>query len=226
MRNEKQTGRGFQGKGYYIALILCAVAIGISGFLYYRNANEEEPQQLSHYGATVPGKQGEDVAAMNTDPTKPPKPTNPPQQTVPPTQGKSLLQTASPLAGETVMAYAMESLSYNPTTRDWRVHQGIDIAADAGTAVGAAADGTVYSVYEDDTLGTTVVIRHQDGYTTCYSSLAEASVQDGDAVTLGQPIGTVGTSALLETAIGEHLHFSVLRNDEPVDPMEFLNMSE
>ena len=60
----------------------------------------------------------------------------------------------------------MDCLSYNETTRDWRVHNGVDIAAEEGTPVMAAADGQVYTVYEDETMGTTVVIRHEDGYTT------------------------------------------------------------
>ena len=118
----------------------------------------------------------------------------------------------------------MDALIYNQTTRDWRVHNGIDIAAEAGTSVCAAADGTVYTIYTDETMGTTVVIRHTGGYMTRYSSLAaEVSVQVGQAVTAGQVIGAVGNSALLETAMGDHLHFSVTLNGEAVDPEEFLS---
>ena len=71
----------------------------------------------------------------------------------------------------------------------------------------------------------TVVIRHEAGYTTTYASLAEEIlVKPGDQVKLGQAIGCVGVTALLETAVGEHVHFSVSRNDEPMDPVEFLNL--
>ena len=120
----------------------------------------------------------------------------------------------------------METLSYNETTRDWRTHAGVDIAAEAGTPVLTAADGEVYTVYSDDTMGTTVVIRHDGDYTTQYSSLAEeVSVEPGDAVTLGQQIGTVGATALLESALGDHVHFCVLYQDEAMDPAEFLAMS-
>ena len=44
MSDKKHTGRGIFGKGYYIALILCAAAIGITGYLYYRNANDQDTQ--------------------------------------------------------------------------------------------------------------------------------------------------------------------------------------
>ena len=121
----------------------------------------------------------------------------------------------------------MDCLVYNETTRDWRVHNGVDIAAEAGTAVCAAADGTVYSVYEDETMGTTVIIRHQDGYTTRYSSLdKEVTVTPGDTVKLGQTIGYVGQTALLESALGTHVHFSVTCNGESMDPMAFLELHE
>ncbi len=120
----------------------------------------------------------------------------------------------------------MESLSYNETTRDWRVHNGIDIAAEAGTTVCAAADGTVYTTYEDDTMGYTVVIHHEGGYTTVYSSLAEdLKVKAGDTVTLGQAIGVVANTALLESALGDHVHFSVTLNEEPMHPADFLNLN-
>ena len=117
----------------------------------------------------------------------------------------------------------MEVLSYNQTTRDWRTHNGIDLAAPAGTDVLAAADGEVYTVYEDDRMGTTVVIRHDGGYTTRYCSLAtEVAVSAGQEVSMGQAIGTVGTTALMENALGDHVHFSVTKDDEPVDPAAFL----
>jgi murein DD-endopeptidase MepM/ murein hydrolase activator NlpD len=117
----------------------------------------------------------------------------------------------------------MEALSYNQTTRDWRVHNGVDIAAEAGIPVLAAAEGQVYTTYEDDSMGYTVVIRHQGGYTTKYSSLSEnIPVKAGDTVTAGQTIGYVGDTALVENTLGHHVHFSVTYQDSPMDPADFL----
>ena len=87
----------------------------------------------------------------------------------------------------------------------------------------AAADGEVYTTYEDDAMGCTVVIRHEGGYTTKYASLSkELLVQPGDMVTMGQAIGTVGSTALVETVLGPHVHFSVTCQDAPMDPADFL----
>ena len=227
MSNKKASGGNISGKGYYIALILCAVAIGITGYLYYRNAGHTTPS-LEGTGSTVgtaapTGSDHVEAIATQPDPTVPGA-TNPTGGTAPTAPGK-VIKTASPVSGQTVAEYAMDVLSYNETTRDWRVHNGVDIAAEAGTTVSAAADGTVYTVFEDDTMGTTVVIRHEGGYVTKYASLdKKVSVSPGDTVKLGQAIGTVGQTALLETAIGDHVHFSVTKDGATIDPAEFLSL--
>ena len=209
--SENKHDRPAGGRGYYIGLLLCAAAIVITGFAY--NAGREEPAvQTANTPAAITGE-----AKLPTQGTTPAEST----AATEPTAGK--LKTCMPLQGEVLSPYAMEVLSYNQTTRDWRTHNGIDLAAPAGTDVLAAADGEVYTVYEDDRMGTTVVIRHDGGYTTRYCSLdAEVAVSAGQEVSMGQAIGTVGTTALMENALGDHVHFSVTKDDEPVDPAAFL----
>ena len=217
--NKKFSGK-FSAKGYYIALILCAAAIGISGYLYYRNITQENPQlQEPTADMDVLGPSQDDnipVVGPNDDGSN---------QIVP--DSPSVLEVCLPVNGQTIMEYAMQCLSYNPTTRDWRTHDGIDLAAEAGTSVKAAASGTVYSVFQDDTHGTTVVIRHENGFVTEYASLnTDVMVSAGDTVTMGQTIGYVGNTALLENALGDHLHFAVSQNGKSIDPMDFLDLSE
>ena len=216
MSKKKYSG-SVGGKGYYIALALCATAIGIAGLLYYRNV-EDPNVSMEDPVPTVVGSDHQAVVATgpNGEPVDDSQPTTAP---------KVAIKTVSPLEGQTVAVYAMDSLTYNQTTRDWRVHNGVDIAAEAGATVCAAADGEVYSVYDDDAMGMTVVIRHEGGYSTRYASLAETvSVKPGDKVTAGQTIGAVGNTALMENALGDHLHFSVTCDSEPMDPAKFLEM--
>ncbi len=212
--------RFFAGKGYYIALILCATAIGITGYLYYRNMGPTADPTAPSGSINVMNPTGD----LQRPDRKPTLPGNDIMEGTQPTDGpKNPFRTAAPVQGQTVMDYCMDCLGYNPTTRDWRTHDGMDIAAEAGSAVLAAADGTVYTVYEDETMGTTVVIRHENGYVTCYASLDEnVTVKAGQQVNRGQTIGYVGSSALLESAIGDHVHFSVSCNDVSVDPADFL----
>ena len=223
MSDNKRSRRG--GQGYYIALILCAAAIGITGYVYYRNANQAEPVSLEETVGEVPAliEDEVDVPVIATQPApKATKPAATEATTTAPTEKKPM-KTMSPVSGDSIFGYSMEALSYNQTTRDWRVHNGVDLAAEAGAEVKAAADGQVYTVFEDDAMGTTVVIRHADGYTTKYASLAEnVSVKPGDTVTMGQVIGYASDSAIVESTLGAHVHFGVTCNDEPVDPAEFL----
>lgn len=223
MRNEKSGGRS--GKGYYIALVLCAVAIGITSYVT-RPSKDKQPDTppllQAESAETASSQQTQALEALATEaPEESLVPSSPPQQTQP-----EKLRTAPPLSGSVTTLYAMDSLSYNETTRDWRVHNGVDYPGELGDPVSAAADGTVISVREDDSLGTTVVLRHTGGYETTYQNLEETvPVQLGDKVVLGQTIGSVGATALTESAIGPHVHFSVAYQDMPMDPADFLNMA-
>ncbi len=212
MDKKKQTG-SISGKGYYIALVLCSVAIAIVGFLYYRNGKTPS-ETLQDPTANAGKPTSSDVQAVATQPAEPGGTVALP---------KKPAKIVSPLEGQTIAPYAMDTLCYNETTRDWRVHDGIDIAAKAGTPVCAAASGTVYTVYADETMGMTVVLQHEGGYFTRYASLEEkVPVQAGDTVAAGEQIGTVGATALLESGLGDHLHFSVSCNNTALNPAEFL----
>lgn len=223
MRNEKSGGRS--GKGYYIALVLCAAAIGITSYVT-RPSKDKQPDTppllQAESAETASSQETQALEALATEaPEESPVPSSAPQQTQP-----EKLRTAPPLSGSVTTLYAMDSLSYNETTRDWRVHNGVDYPGELGDPVSAAADGTVISVREDDSLGTTVVLRHTGGYETTYQNLEESvPVQPGDKVVLGQTIGSVGATALTESAIGPHVHFSVAYQDMPMDPADFLNMA-
>ena len=229
MSDNKHTGRGWNGKGYYIALILCAAAIGITSYVYYQNGTEQQEVLLQETEvipvATLAPE--EDIPVIATQPqTVETAPSSSTEAATQPTQKRGL-KVQYPVSGEEIYGYSMEALSYNETTRDWRVHNGVDLAAEEGTPVCAAADGTVYTTYEDDAMGYTVVIRHEGGYTTKYSSLsADLAVSAGDEVAAGQTIGHVASTALVETTLGSHVHFSVTCQDIPMDPAEFLALSE
>ena len=237
MRDNKHTGRSFNGKGYYIALILCAAAIGISGYLYQKNQSkvQEVSVQETQPMMVVVEPAPEDIPVIapreTVAPTEVREPVNPVKENpvkvdTPAEPSRKPLKVMSPVEGQEIMPYSVEALSYNETTRDWRTHDGVDLAAQEGTQVCAAAQGKVYTTYEDDNLGHTVVILHNGGYTTRYASLSEdLLVKAGDSVEVGQPIGYVGTSAMVESVMGPHVHFSTSFRDIPMDPAEFLKLS-
>lgn len=128
-----------------------------------------------------------------------------------------------PLTGEIENGYSMTALVYNRTMRDWRTHDGVDLAAELGAQVKAAGAGVVSDVYEDDLYGTTVVIDHGAGLTSTYSNLASVpTVAAGDSVITGQVIGSVGDTALCEIGEVTHLHFAMSLDGESIDPTSYL----
>ena len=216
------------GKGVVLSLVLCAAALWITGYVYFRSEQQVREASLQEtYEDVLVGTIGtEDVPVIATQP-QPTTQTPANTQTDPAPTEKKAIKTMSPVEGNTIFGYSMEALSYNQTTRDWRVHNGIDLAAEANAPVMAAADGEVYTVYEDDAMGHTVVIRHSDGYTSLYSSLSDnVSVKPGDQVTMGDTIGYAADSAIVESTLGSHVHFSVTHYDEPMDPAEFLALGQ
>lgn len=102
----------------------------------------------------------------------------------------------------------------------WSVHEAVDLRAEAGTPVRAIAAGVVATCGEDPLLGTFVELRHADGYTSRYASLAlTGALAKGDTVRAGQTIGFVGSTARCEEHLGPHLHLQVSRNGSAIDPL-------
>ena len=208
----------FGGRGYYIALALCLAAVGTIGYFALR----ERP---------VTVKQQEPAPTLDIQPTptqpvvKPapvviPEPEPQPEITEP---AELLPQVVSPLDGTTVTVFSMTELLYDTTMADWRTHDGIDVQAEEGAAVKTAAGGTVQSVTDDELMGTTVVIDHEGGYSTRYSSLQkDVPVTAGQQVVAGEVIGRVGTTSAAESQMGPHLHFSVSRDGAVIDPHEYV----
>ncbi len=100
-------------------------------------------------------------------------------------------------------------------------HGGIDIAADAGTAVLATAAGEVTQVTEDARYGKYVSIKHADDTITRYGHLSSQSVSVGQRVRAGQLIGAVGSSG---RSTGAHLDYRVSKNGVKYDPLSILTI--
>lgn len=98
-------------------------------------------------------------------------------------------------------------------------HSGLDIGGNIGDPVYAAAAGKVIHVQEDGSRGKYIIIRHLNGLETWYLHLNKASISEGDTVTKGQAIGELGNTG---RSTGAHLHFQVMKQNEPVDPLPYI----
>ncbi|MFW5809705.1 MAG: LysM peptidoglycan-binding domain-containing protein [Halanaerobium sp.] len=107
----------------------------------------------------------------------------------------------------------------HPVKKTRLFHNGIDIAVPNGTAVRAAASGEVVHSGWMNGFGYTVIIEHGRGVETLYAHNSRTTVSKGSTVNKGQKIALSGNTGL---STGPHLHFGVLRNEEPLNPRDYL----
>lgn len=132
-----------------------------------------------------------------------------------------------PVTGEILQSFSGDNLVYSKTLDDWRVHNGIDIKADELERVLACERGIVEKVYEDELMGKTIIIDHQNGYKTIYSNLSSTElVNNGDDVEKGDIISGVGKTAIIESDLESHIHFQVIKDGINVDPKEHINKNQ
>lgn len=107
----------------------------------------------------------------------------------------------------------------HPVTNEEVLHRGIDWRAPLGTPVYAAGPGHVMQAGQNGQYGNYIRLVHDDTYQTAYAHLSEVLVKVGDTVEAGDLIGRVGSSG---ASIGSHLHYEVIKNGSPVNPIAYL----
>ncbi|UCF97673.1 MAG: M23 family metallopeptidase [Spirochaetaceae bacterium] len=108
----------------------------------------------------------------------------------------------------------------DPFTGLRRFHNGVDMAGPVGTPVIASMSGKVAMLGFNPTYGKYIILTHPEGFQTLYGHLDSFKVQKGDSVTQGQRIADMGSSGY---STGSHLHFSIFRRGEPIDPFQYLH---
>ena len=231
------------GRGFYIALSACVLVIGIAAWTLLSAGNiadrtdvakkEDATAAISQQETLKPQKSEkvEEIKEKLDEKKKeekiPEAPDEETVETIAPVEETAPtpepLKFGWPVFGEVEVGYFADELVYNKTMLDWRTHAAIDIAASLGDKVMACAKGTVSEIYEDALMGTVVVIDHGDGLKSIYANLAATpAVSVGDEVAMSDVIGAVGDTAIGETGQPYHLHFAMKKDNESVDPTEYL----
>ena len=259
--------------GFYLALAVCLVAVGIAAWSTYDAVNSyTEPQSsLSQQegssstssqvqaGISLEEEDGEGQGSSSSRSETSSKPSDDPEAP----QGSSAQETAgqvtqetpepspapesqpkqeetqeqvpatAPLyeisqemiwpieGGESLNAYSAGAPVYSKTMKDWRIHTGLDVAAENESPVLACANGQVKETYTDSMLGNVILVEHGD-YLFYYCGVGENFlVNPGDVVTTGQQLGVV-TAVPYEAAEEPHLHLEVRRDGVALDPQAVL----
>ncbi len=111
-------------------------------------------------------------------------------------------------------------LRNQPTAGASTYHQGIDLAANAGTTIVASRSGTVTMAGYSSSLGYYVTVNHGDGYSSLYAHMQAYAVSSGTSVSAGQTIGYVGSTGI---STGNHLHFAILYNGAYQNPASYVS---
>jgi len=215
----------FKRNIYYVLLILCIAAIGAMIIVAATSGGattvDADPYMQAPASATATVKPS---ATVNPSATDTPSATETPTETIEPVVAEPVIFTV-PVVNATVgKEYSTDTLVYSSTLKEWRVHEGIDYMAQAGTEVVAVYAGTVKSIESDLLYGNTISIDHGDGLVTKYRNVSDnINVNVGDTVTKGQVIGEVGASGLLEINDGPHLHFETELNGSKVNPLLYFD---
>ena len=120
---------------------------------------------------------------------------------------------------EVIKDFSAEKLQFNSTLKQWEAHKAIDLKANVGDSVYAIASGKVTKIDTTHLWGTVIVVKHDNGFESCYSSLSkDVKVSVGDKVTRGQKLGAVENSAKCECEQDVHLHFELIKDGKKIDP--------
>jgi len=184
--------------GYYMGLALLLTLLGLGSHAWrMRGQSRQEASETLPRAAMAVG-----VPTLAPAPSATPEP----------------VRWGWPLEGEILTEYAPAEPVWSETLGQWQTHPALDIAGSPGEAVYACRDGVVSEAWSDRLWGNVVVIEHDDGYRSTYAGLNTLNmVAEGDAVSMGQVIGSVGQSATCEAERGWHVHFEITRDGTPVD---------
>lgn len=207
--------------GIYITACSLAVIAAVIGFAGRRNKKEDVPKNVVQ---SIPKEQ----VQMQEEAKKPQnkeKPVTAPKEDAVSVSKATKVNEAKfirPVNGKVIEEFSDNNLIYNEALRDWRTHNGVDLEAESGTQVLAAANGVIENVF-DSNMGMCVLIDHQNGYKTVYANLDDSIVvKKGDEVAEGDVIGIVGNTALGDATDLPHLHFEITKDGNNVNPTEYI----
>lgn len=202
--------------GAYIFAGILIVVIGVSlGIVYSQNTNQSVVDVSND-------DKGKDSDKENEDPDK--KPDVDPEKPDEPVDADPL-KFGLPMQNATIIKdFTDKKLEYNATLDRWEAHFYIDMTS-SDLNVYTVLDGKVLSVDYDYLTGYVVKVQHDDGFVSCYASLNDkVLVKAGDMVKKGDKLGVASSMASASSKYGDHLEFTLLKDNKKVDPNNYLDL--
>lgn len=127
-----------------------------------------------------------------------------------------------PVNGGILMMFNMDTAIYFETLDQYKLNPAMIIEGEIGTEVLSAERGTVESITIEADTGNTITIDMGNGYSAVYGQLDDLKVSVGSYVEKGQVIGSLTEPTKYYSLEGCNLYFQMLKDGEPVDPLNYL----
>lgn len=129
-----------------------------------------------------------------------------------------------PIDGDVILSYNMDETVYFATLDQYKYNPALVIAGKVGQEVKAAEDGKITSIVTDAQTGVTITVSLGDGYEAVYGQLGEVCVKQGETISQGEIIGYLGEPTKYYSVEGCNLYFQLLKDGEPMNPLEYLDV--
>lgn len=209
----------FKGRGFYLVLAFCFVAIGVAAWTAWAGMvpdTLDNPENSSNISSIPKDDTNEVQQNLQSQPYS----SNESSSEKAPTVQKPVVAEnfVYPLSGAVMKAFSNDELTYSATFGDLRLHIGLDLECEPGSAVSACGNGIVVAIIDDPMLGNYVEIDHGNGIVARYCGLSGTlSVKEGNVVSAGTKLGLIGNIPS-ECADQCHLHLEFYKDEIPVNP--------
>lgn len=245
-------GPSRRGKGAAVGLVICFVAvIALVGFFTFSRYKRDTRNQLAKAEETTDTKEkdvndraksqttnSQSIQNEETEKEKVQKQAETKEETKTQTQQNTVSPTNTqpdalafsendilswPVDGNVLMNYSMDKTVYFSTLDQYKYNPAVIISGEVGNEVKASARGIVKSVEVNAQTGTTLTMDLGNGYEAVYGQLKEVPLSEGKYVEQGELIGYLSEPTKYYSVEGCNLYFQLLKDGEPVNPMEYLD---
>lgn len=239
--NKNERPSFLRGKGAAVGIVICFVAViamvGAYTFNNYQKQIDEQVAKAEDQAEELTEEKSEEAA---TDDIVLPEEEEP-METQEQTENNSASESetsasggtsevwfgeestlAWPASGAVLISYSMDQTVFFSTLEQYKYNPALIIGGEVGETIAASAAGIVTNIEDTAQNGTTVTLDMGNGYSAIYGQLTDVPLAAGDYVAAGETVGILNEPTKYYSVEGPNLYFGILKDGEPVDPMNFM----
>ena len=248
--NKNERPSFLRGKGAAVGIVICFVAViamvGAYTFNNYQKQIDEQVAKAEDQAEELTEEKSEeaatdDIVLPEEEEIEEEEPTETQEQTPVQTEDNSASESetsasvgtsevwfgeestlAWPASGAVLISYSMDQTVFFSTLEQYKYNPALIIGGEVGETIAASAAGIVTNIEDTAQTGTTVTLDMGNGYSAIYGQLTDVPLAAGDYVAAGETVGILNEPTKYYSVEGPNLYFGILKDGEPVDPMNFM----